>query len=87
LTHHTMKPRILAVPNSERLIQKIRRYENAVLMSDIEGKGKQGNITGLNELLLGVTKKRGISAICLMDEILVYLQGLSLSYPKVSGTE
>jgi proteasome assembly chaperone (PAC2) family protein len=84
LTHHTMKPRVWAVPNSERLIQEIRRYENAVLMSDIEGRGKQGNITGLNGLLLGVAKKRGFEAICLMGEIPVYLQGLPLSYPKAS---
>ncbi|RLC65088.1 MAG: hypothetical protein DRI01_01985 [Chloroflexi bacterium] len=84
LIHHTMKPRVWAVPNSERLIQEIRRYENAVLMSDIEGRGKQGNITGLNGLLLGVAKKRGFEAICLMGEIPVYLQGLPLSYPKAS---
>jgi proteasome assembly chaperone (PAC2) family protein len=84
LTHHTMNPRVWAVPNSERLIQEIRRYENAVLMSDIEGRGKQGNITGLNGLLLGVAKKRGFDAICLMGEIPVYLQGLPLSYPKAS---
>jgi len=84
LTHHTMNPRVWAVPNSERLIQEIRGYENAVLMSDIEGRGKQGNITGLNGLLLGVAKKRGFEAICLMGEIPVYLQGLPLSYPKAS---
>ena len=84
LTHHTMNPRVWAVPNSERLIQEIRRYENVVLMSDIEGRGKQGNITGLNGLLLGVAKKRGFEAICLMGEIPVYLQGLLLPYPKAS---
>jgi len=84
LTHHTIKPRVWAVPNSERLIQEIRRYENTVLMSDIEGRGGQGNITGLNGLLLGVAQKRGFEAICLMGEIPVYLQGLPLSYPKAS---
>ncbi len=84
LTHHTIKPRVWAVPNSGSLIQEIRRYENTVLMSDIEGRGGQGNITGLNGLLLGVAKKRGFEAICLMGEIPVYLQGLPLSYPKAS---
>lgn len=83
-THHTMKPRVWAVPNSESLIPEIRRYENIVLMSDIEGRGGQGNITGLNGLLLGVAKKRGFEAICLMGEIPVYLHGLPLSYPKAS---
>jgi proteasome assembly chaperone (PAC2) family protein len=53
-------------------------------MSDIEGRGGHGNITGLNGLLLGVAKKRNFEAICLMGEIPVYLQGLPLSYPKAS---
>jgi proteasome assembly chaperone (PAC2) family protein len=84
LTHHTTKPRVWAVPNSENLIPEMRGYENTVLMSDIEGKGGHGNITGLNGLLLGVAKKRGLEAICLMGEIPVYLQGLPLPYPKAS---
>ncbi|MHC1578237.1 MAG: PAC2 family protein [Dehalococcoidia bacterium] len=84
LVHHTTKPRVWAVPNSESLISEIRRYGNTILMSDIEGRGGHGNITGLNGLLLGVAKKRGFEAICLMGEIPVYLQGLPLSYPKAS---
>jgi proteasome assembly chaperone (PAC2) family protein len=84
LTHHTTKPRVWAVPNSESLIPEMREYENTVLMSDIEGRGGYGNITGLNGLLLGAAKKRGIEAICLMGEIPVYLQGLPLPYPKAS---
>lgn len=84
LTHHTAKPRVWAVPNSPSLIPEIRRYENTVLMSDIEGRGGQGSITGLNGLLLGVAKRRGLEAVCLMGEIPVYLQGLPLSYPKAS---
>jgi proteasome assembly chaperone (PAC2) family protein len=84
LTHHTIKPRVWAVPNSEILIREIKEYENTILMSDIEGRGGHGNITGLNGLLLGVAQKRGFEAICLMGEIPVYLQGLPLSYPKAS---
>jgi proteasome assembly chaperone (PAC2) family protein len=84
LTHHTTKPRVWAVPNSESLIPEIRGYENTVLMSDVEGRRGHGNITGLNGLLLGVAKRRGLEAICLMGEIPVYLQGLPLSYPKAS---
>jgi proteasome assembly chaperone (PAC2) family protein len=72
------------VPNSEILIREIKEYENTILMSDIEGRGGHGNITGLNGLLLGVAQKRGFEAICLMGEIPVYLQGLPLSYPKAS---
>lgn len=84
LTHHTTKPRVWAVPNNESLIPEIAAYENTILMSDIEGRGGQGNITGLNGLLLGVAKKRGFEAVCLMGEIPIYLQGLPLPYPKAS---
>ncbi len=82
--HHTMRPRVWAVPNSEHLIDEVRSYENTVLMSDIEGRGGQGNITGLNGLLLGVAKKRGLEAVCLMGEIPIYLQGFPIPYPKAS---
>ncbi len=82
--HHTMRPKVWAVPNSEELIPEVRRYENTVLMSDIEGRGGQGNITGLNGLLLGVAKKRGLEAICVMGEIPIYLQGFPFPYPKAS---
>jgi proteasome assembly chaperone (PAC2) family protein len=84
LTHHSLMPRVWAVPNSENLIPETRGYENTVLMSDIEGRGGHGNITGLNGLLLGVARKRGLEAVCLMGEIPVYLQGLPLSYPRAS---
>ena len=82
--HHTARPKVWAVPNSEDLIDEIKSYENTVLMSDIEGRGGQGAITGLNGLLLGVAKKRGLEAICVMGEIPVYLQGFPLAYPKAS---
>ena len=82
--HHTMKPKVWAVPNTESLIDELRGYENTILMSDIEGRKGEGNITGLNGLLLGVAKKRGLEAVCIMGEIPVYLQGLPLPYPKAS---
>lgn len=82
--HHTMKPKVWAVPNTESLIEELKGYENTILMSDIEGRKGQGNITGLNGLLLGVAKRRGLEAICIMGEIPIYLQGLPLPYPKAS---
>jgi proteasome assembly chaperone (PAC2) family protein len=82
--HHTMKPKVWAVPNAESLISELKGYQNTILMSDIEGRKGQGNITGLNGLLLGMAKKRGLEAICIMGEIPVYLQGLPLPYPKAS---
>lgn len=82
--HHTMKPRVWAVPNREDLIEEVRMYENTILMSEIEERGGEGSITGLNGLLLGVAKKRGLEAICLMGEIPYYLQGSPWPYPKAS---
>lgn len=82
--HHTARSRVWAVPNSDVLIDEVRGYENTVLMSDIEGRGGQGNITGLNGLLLGVAKKRGLEAICVMGEIPIYVHGFPIPYPKGS---
>lgn len=82
--HHTMTPRVWAVPNDQNLIAEVKKYENTILMSQVEEREGQGNIVGLNGLLLGVARKRGFEAICLMGEIPIYLQGLPLSYPKAS---
>ncbi len=82
--HHTVRPRVWAVPNSSNLIDEVRDYENTVLMSGIEGRGSQGVISGLNGLLLGVAKKRNLEAVCLMGEIPYYLRGAPWPYPKGS---
>lgn len=82
--HHAVRPKVWAVPNAEHLVSEMKHYENTILMSDIEGREGQGNITGLNGLLLGVAKKRGIEAICVMGEIPIYLQGFPFPYPKAS---
>lgn len=82
--HHTARSRVWVVPNSEDLVGEVKSYENAVLMSDIEGRDGQGNITGLNGLLLGVARKRGLEAICVMGEIPVYIHGFPVPYPKGS---
>ena len=84
ITHHTLKPRVWAVTSEEDLIQELKSYENVILMSEIEGRGDQGSITGLNGLLLGLAKKRGFKAICLMGEIPDYLSGAPFPYPRAS---
>jgi len=84
LMHHSMCSRVWAVPNTKHLLGEIKGYANTILMSEIEGRGGKGQITGLNGLLLGVAKKRGFDGICLMGEIPIYLQGLPLLYPKAS---
>ena len=82
--HHTAVPQVWVVPNAESLLDDVLAYENTVLMSDFQERGGRGSITGLNGLLLGVAKKRGIEAVCVMGEIPVYLQGLPIAYPKAS---
>lgn len=83
-THHSLRPRVWAVPNQENLIAEFKELENTVLMSGIGGRGGQGAISGLNGLLLGVAKKRGMEAVCLMGEIPYYLQTSPWPYPKAS---
>jgi proteasome assembly chaperone (PAC2) family protein len=82
--HHSTRPRVWAVPNSEHLIGEVRGYDNTVLMSDVGQRGGQGAISGLNGLLLGLAAKRGLEAICVMGEIPFYVQGLPMAYPKAS---
>src|ERR1035437_3398086 len=83
-THHTLKPRVWAVPNSEELVGDVRQYPNTVVMQDIEGTQGHGGISGLNGLMLGVARKRGLKGFCLMGEIPYYLQGSPTPYPKAS---
>ena len=82
--HHTARSRVWAVPNSKALLEEVIKYDNTIIMSGVEGREGQGVITGLNGLLLGVAKHRGIDAICLMGEIPVYLQGFPFPYSKGS---
>jgi len=84
LTHHTFKPRVWAVTSSEQLNNELQRYENTVLMGDVEGRNEQGSITGLNGLLLGLAMHRGFEAVCVMGEIPDYLSGAPFPYPRAS---
>jgi proteasome assembly chaperone (PAC2) family protein len=83
--HHQMKPRVCAVVSSEELKEEVTHYPNTVLMSELEGRSEgEGVITGLNGLLLGVAKRRGLGGICLMGEIPDWLSGASFPYPQAS---
>jgi proteasome assembly chaperone (PAC2) family protein len=83
--HHRMKPRVCAAVSSEKLRGEIKNYQNTILMSELGGRGDgEGIITGLNGLLLGVAKARGMEGICLMGEIPDWLSGASFPYPKAS---
>ncbi|MGP8079515.1 MAG: PAC2 family protein [Dehalococcoidales bacterium] len=84
ITHHTMQPKVWAVANQQVLLSELRSYDNTILMSEVEGKGNQGSITGLNGLLIGAAKRRGLEGICLMGEIPDYLSRMPFPYPKAS---
>ena len=83
--HHQLRPRVCAVVSSDELRREVAGYSNTVLMSDLGG-GREGEgiITGLNGLLLGVAKKRGLEGLCLMGEIPDWLTGASFPYPKAA---
>ncbi len=66
------------------MTREMKTHPNSILMSEIEGRSERGNITGLNGLLLGLAKKRGFDAICLMGEIPDYLSGVPFPYPRAS---
>jgi len=83
-THHDFKPRVWVVSSEPRLTREVRLQGNTILMSEIEGRGEKGSITGLNGLLLGLAKKRGFEAACLMGEIPDYLSGVPFPYPRAS---
>jgi len=84
LTHHMVKPRVWAVATTRALVTEARSYVNTLLMSHVEGRGNQGNITGLNGLLIGVARKRGLEGVCLMGEIPDYLSRVPFPYPKAA---
>ena len=84
ITHHSAQPKVWAVANQKALLSELRSYDNTILMSEVEGKGNQGSITGLNGLLIGAAKRRGMEGICLMGEIPDYLSRMPFPYPKAS---
>ncbi|MGB2853298.1 MAG: PAC2 family protein, partial [Dehalococcoidia bacterium] len=84
VTHHALKPRVWAVTSRDDLNKEVKGYDNTILMSEIEGTVDGGSITGLNGLLLGLAKKRGFEAICLMGEIPDYLSRVPFPYPRAS---
>ncbi len=84
IAHHTAKPRVWGVANQKDLLKEIKTYPNTILMNEAEGRGNEGSITGLNGLLIGAAKRRGIPGVCLMGEIPDYLSRVPVPYPKAA---
>ena len=62
--HHSEQPKVWAVATQKPLLPELRKYD-VVLRGDLQ-------IAGLNGLLLGVAKDRGLNGICLMGEVPSY---------------
>jgi proteasome assembly chaperone (PAC2) family protein len=84
LSHHALKPRVWIATSSQTLNHEMTGFNNTVLMGKGQGRGEGGTITGLNGLILGIAKKRGIEVICLMGEVPDYLSTAPLPYPNAS---
>lgn len=84
VAHHSAKPKVWGVANQKELLKEIHTYPNTIMMSEAEGRGNEGSITGLNGLLIGAAKRRGIPGVCLMGEIPDYLSRVPVPYPKAS---
>ena len=78
------KPRVWIATSSEALNREMTAYDNTILMGRGEGRNEGGTITGLNGLVLGLAKKRGLEAVCLMGEVPDYLSTAPLPYPRAS---
>lgn len=83
-THHAVRPRVWAAASGQELGDSLGGYRNVVPMGEAMGSDKAASITGLNGLLLGIAKKRGLEAVCLMGEVPDYLSGAGFPYPKAS---
>ncbi len=62
--HHTEQPRVWGVATTQQAVKDLEQY-------DLVQKGNL-QIAGLNGLLLGVAKERGIEAACLLGEVPTY---------------
>lgn len=62
--HHTEQPRVWGVATSQELAKELEGYD-LVRKGDLQ-------IAGLNGLLLGVAKERGVEGICLLGEVPIY---------------
>jgi hypothetical protein len=71
---HLYKPQVWAVATDRHLLEELKKYQIKLM--------NKGNISGLNGLFLGVAKQRGLSGICLLGEIPLYM--VSIENPKAS---
>lgn len=73
--HPSGRPRVFAVVNESSLLQWIGRHDVPVMA--------EGQISGLNGLLLGAAAERRIEAVCLLGELPFY--AVAVPNPKASA--
>ena len=71
---HSREPKVWAAATKQELIEYLRGYDLTLL--------EEGRIGGLNGLLLGVGKARGIEGVCLLGEMPAY--AIPIANPKAS---
>jgi proteasome assembly chaperone (PAC2) family protein len=69
------KPRVFAVPNNEDALKRLMEH-HVHFMTD-------GNIAGLNGLLVGVAREMEMSGMCLLGEIPFFTA--QIEFPKAAG--
>ena len=72
--YHSEEPRVWGAATSPQLIKKLSKY-NLVFRGNL-------HIAGLNGLILGMAKERGIEGVCLLGEVPSY--GTQIANPKAS---
>lgn len=76
VTHidHRAKPRVWGCATNPDLVQVLERSDVSIM--------QDGQISGLNGLLLGVARSRGMNGTCLLGELPYYLT--QIAYPTAS---
>ncbi len=82
--HHNYTPGVWAVAADTKLLVEIEERRGSRFRSELQGRGAQANISGLNGLLVGVAAQRGLPAACLMGEVPDYLARAPMPYPAAS---
>jgi len=72
--HHSEETRVWGAATSSELVQELTR-QNVILRGNLR-------IAGLNGLILGLAKERGIDGICLLGEVPAY--ATQMANPKAS---
>ncbi|MGI2335177.1 MAG: PAC2 family protein [Dehalogenimonas sp.] len=79
--HHKATPGVWAVSSVSALLGEINDSRSGRLVSELQGRQAQANVSGLNGLLVGVASRRRLPAACLMGEVPDYLIRSPLAYP------